>query len=76
MTHSQQFENDVKTYGTQAEWDRTDAEAGFENDVKTYGTQAGFLDMTGINKFENDVKTYGTQACYLWLLAGMGLRMM
>ena len=48
----------------------------FENDVKTYGTQATETCTKRSASFENDVKTYGTQACYLWLLAGMGLRMM
>ena len=34
------FENDVKTYGTQAENKDLKAKNKFENDVKTYGTQA------------------------------------
>ena len=34
------FENDVKTYGTQAKDLSTRQELRFENDVKTYGTQA------------------------------------
>ena len=34
------FENDVKTYGTQAKVQESDATSSFENDVKTYGTQA------------------------------------
>ena len=34
------FENDVKTYGTQAKMLRINYERRFENDVKTYGTQA------------------------------------
>ena len=39
-----QFENDVKTYGTQAESDDHRVRSRFENDVKTYGTQAdGFV---------------------------------
>ena len=33
------FENDVKMYGTQTEWDFKDTLTGFENDVKMYGTQ-------------------------------------
>ena len=35
-----QFENDVKTYGTQAIKGAVDNANEFENDVKTYGTQA------------------------------------
>ena len=34
------FENDVKTYGTQAMRISQISETVFENDVKTYGTQA------------------------------------
>ena len=34
------FENDVKTYGTQAPAPQNNRQQGFENDVKTYGTQA------------------------------------
>ena len=34
------FENDVKTYGTQARLQERNREVQFENDVKTYGTQA------------------------------------
>ena len=36
------FENDVKTYGTQATAEYAAKEKEFENDVKTYGTQADF----------------------------------
>ena len=39
LYHSNQFENDVKTYGTQTDAFQQIAELGFENDVKTYGTQ-------------------------------------
>ena len=35
-----EFENDVKTYGTQAPPCWTLGPLQFENDVKTYGTQA------------------------------------
>ena len=56
------FENDVKTYGTQAFKDDFSAKKGFENDVKTYGTQAYFEEWQLTHMFENDVKTYGTQA--------------
>ena len=35
------FENDVKTYGTQATISDVPKITVFENDVKTYGTQAG-----------------------------------
>ena len=34
------FENDVKTYGTQAWASLENVPDEFENDVKTYGTQA------------------------------------
>ena len=34
------FENDVKTYGTQAKSKMVYLNNLFENDVKTYGTQA------------------------------------
>ena len=34
------FENDVKTYGTQARVRVRRSVVVFENDVKTYGTQA------------------------------------
>ena len=34
------FENDVKTYGTQAAYILSALSKPFENDVKTYGTQA------------------------------------
>ncbi len=33
------FENDVKMYGTQTNWNTVDLNALFENDVKMYGTQ-------------------------------------
>ena len=56
------FENDVKTYGTQAVVFATPPFRLFENDVKTYGTQAGSVSHGTRNRFENDVKTYGTQA--------------
>ena len=38
------FENDVKTYGTQAFMIGTRRGEKFENDVKTYGTQAILLE--------------------------------
>ena len=34
------FENDVKMYGTQANWANKYVAEPFENDVKMYGTQA------------------------------------
>ena len=34
------FENDVKTYGTQATMQQINDNFAFENDVKMYGTQA------------------------------------
>ena len=37
------FENDVKTYGTQAGHIAERIFSEFENDVKTYGTQAFML---------------------------------
>ena len=36
---SSEFENDVKTYGTQTRQKEYGIKAQFENDVKTYGTQ-------------------------------------
>ena len=33
------FENDVKMYGTQTEYNYNKDPNGFENDVKMYGTQ-------------------------------------
>ena len=56
------FENDVKTYGTQAITGKVNHFIMFENDVKTYGTQAVNIVQNYEQKFENDVKTYGTQA--------------
>ena len=38
--HNIVFENDVKTYGTQAAISELNTNMQFENDVKTYGTQA------------------------------------
>ena len=55
------FENDVKTYGTQAFSTYIVNISLFENDVKTYGTQAYFFISDTNTPFENDVKTYGTQ---------------
>ena len=34
------FENDVKMYGTQANFSSVSPSGAFENDVKMYGTQA------------------------------------
>ena len=39
-THNNQFENDVKMYGTQAHLMEREQGYLFENDVKMYGTQA------------------------------------
>ena len=39
-THNNQFENDVKMYGTQAGTSCMSSVTRFENDVKMYGTQA------------------------------------
>ena len=70
------FENDVKTYGTQAVKTRFHTTGTFENDVKTYGTQAIIItDNEGI-VFENDVKTYGTQAIQKQNALPCSLRMM
>ena len=70
------FENDVKTYGTQAESDDHRVRSRFENDVKTYGTQAAEEIAAAVIKFENDVKTYGTQANAKDRRNTAGLRMM
>ena len=59
------FENDVKQYGTQAEFEDFTDEQLFENDVKQYGTQAQVLQIRFAPLFENDVKQYGTQATLL-----------
>ena len=56
-----QFENDVKTYGTQTNARKECETTRFENDVKTYGTQTWDLETNTRQTFENDVKTYGTQ---------------
>ena len=70
------FENDVKTYGTQAVESHIHPLDWFENDVKTYGTQAENKDLKAKNKFENDVKTYGTQAIQKQNALPCSLRMM
>ena len=70
------FENDVKTYGTQAYILVWCIQKVFENDVKTYGTQAQRYAWIGKVLFENDVKTYGTQAYFSTILDSTGLRMM
>ena len=74
--HKSEFENDVKTYGTQAQRYEKQEELLFENDVKTYGTQAIPYAISGATQFENDVKTYGTQAPRRSATASAGLRMM
>ena len=56
------FENDVKTYGTETEFEKSVARLPFENDVKTYGTETHFsATFHAPCLFENDVKTYGTE---------------
>ena len=70
------FENDVKTYGTQAINNWKCWCSVFENDVKTYGTQAVSGNVLLEAEFENDVKTYGTQAKYRGQDSGSCLRMM
>ena len=55
------FENDVKTYGTETEFEKSVARLPFENDVKTYGTETIYEERRVEVKFENDVKTYGTE---------------
>ena len=70
------FENDVKTYGTQAIKRFLRTLELFENDVKTYGTQAIYNVGSSWFLFENDVKTYGTQANALFSLSALCLRMM
>ena len=56
-----EFENDVKTYGTQTRKSVCYTSSVFENDVKTYGTQTTVTTLATTAGFENDVKTYGTQ---------------
>ena len=70
------FENDVKTYGTQAKDPGKIYVGQFENDVKTYGTQALLRGRLDNWWFENDVKTYGTQADFVSIFAKSCLRMM
>ena len=55
------FENDVKMYGTQTEFDAVNDNLEFENDVKMYGTQTTSSPLVRTSGFENDVKMYGTQ---------------
>ena len=40
--HDSEFENDVKTYGTETTGSQIAFNMAFENDVKTYGTETGF----------------------------------
>ena len=56
-----EFENDVKMYGTQTPNTRYLAWIWFENDVKMYGTQTQMFQVLLYLWFENDVKMYGTQ---------------
>ena len=70
------FENDVKMYGTQAEYLTKDEHTTFENDVKMYGTQAEQTGNDEGSEFENDVKMYGTQAAKSQGAGPAGLRMM
>ena len=70
------FENDVKTYGTQAASSVFVMLSRFENDVKTYGTQAVPPLAYPLLGFENDVKTYGTQASMQFTTETVCLRMM
>ena len=65
-----EFENDVKTYGTQTLHDTIIPYFMFENDVKTYGTQTADIPAEQVQVFENDVKTYGTQTIYARLYVG------
>ena len=44
------FENDVKTYGTQARATKRRLLTMFENDVKTYGTQAMAVNNQLVNQ--------------------------
>ena len=62
-----QFENDVKTYGTQTNTDSQPLFYQFENDVKTYGTQTRSVEHCCSPRFENDVKTYGTQTIFVMI---------
>ena len=71
-----EFENDVKTYGTQAIHKAPNPARWFENDVKTYGTQATKAEVYDLMMFENDVKTYGTQATHMRGVLRKCLRMM
>ncbi len=56
-----EFENDVKTYGTETMAIHATIGNPFENDVKTYGTETEKVLNDAPALFENDVKTYGTE---------------
>ncbi len=71
-----QFENDVKTYGTQTRKSVCYTSSVFENDVKTYGTQTTVTTLATTAGFENDVKTYGTQTNAVIMSRHGRLRMM
>ena len=55
------FENDVKMYGIQTEYEQRNTFQGVENDVKMYGIQTGSVFTGSSSWFENDVKMYGIQ---------------
>ena len=50
-----EFENDVKTYGTETILESSIGEVAFENDVKTYGTQAYCFEFMVLHGIANGV---------------------
>ena len=73
---SMEFENDVKTYGTETSYVFGCGTCEFENDVKTYGTETEHERNRERSKFENDVKTYGTETTVNCDVTTACLRMM
>ena len=71
-----QFENDVKMYGTQTRIAIQPSSCQFENDVKMYGTQTYIRFSYTSPMFENDVKMYGTQTLSAIWITYTSLRMM
>ena len=71
-----EFENDVKTYGTETSYVFGCGTCEFENDVKTYGTETCSEQGSCHIWFENDVKTYGTETTVNCDVTTACLRMM
>ena len=71
-----QFENDVKMYGTETRNAGRNDGKGFENDVKMYGTETVLANPQLTISFENDVKMYGTETEVEFTDYNIRLRMM